>query len=139
MRRVSYPNKTEPLFYSFLSLPSSCLGCQLTLTNIVIHIDVKDTALLHVAAVLDPECNGTRLQAWSEYCNINDILAILRRLYPERKFMDDLPKQGKLSVTADYDQQLALLKKWGGQVGWTPLEKTVADEARSVSEWFPDL
>ncbi|KAK8087396.1 hypothetical protein PG994_002370 [Apiospora phragmitis] len=42
----------------------------------IIHINVKDVALLHVAATLDPACNGARLQAWGEHCNMNDILAI---------------------------------------------------------------
>ncbi|KAH8194207.1 hypothetical protein TruAng_011629 [Truncatella angustata] len=103
----------------------------------IIHIDVKDVALLHVAAVLDRECDGARLQAWAEYCNMNDILAILRRLYPRRKFMDDFPNQTKLSITTDYDQQLALLKKWGGQDRWTSLEQSVIDEVKGVVKWFP--
>ncbi|KAK8124097.1 hypothetical protein PG999_004015 [Apiospora kogelbergensis] len=103
----------------------------------VINIDVKDTALLHVAATLDPECNGARLHAWGGYCNMNDILAILRRLCPERKIRDDFSNQTKLGITTDYDQQLALLKKWGGQEGWTTLEQSVADEMRGVKKWFP--
>lgn len=108
------------------------------LTITVIHIDVKDTALLHVAAVLDPECNGARLQAWNEYCNMNDILAILRKMYPQREFRKDYPNQSKLSVTADLEQPLALLKKWGGQDGWTPLEKSVAEEVQGYLKWYPE-
>lgn len=104
---------------------------------IVIHIDVKDVALLHVAVVLDPECNGARLQAWASYCNMNDILAILRRLYPGEKFINNFSNQTTLDITADYDQQLALLKKWGGQDGWTSLEQSVAEGVRSMAKWFP--
>ena len=110
----------------------------MTAAYVVIHIDVKDVALLHVAAVLDPECDRARLQAWAEYCNMNDILGILRRLCPQRKFMDDFPNQTRLSITADYDQQLALLKKWGGQDGWTSLEHSVADEMKGIAKWFPE-
>jgi hypothetical protein len=91
-----------------------------------------------VAVVLDPECDGARLQAWAEYCNMNDILAILRRLYPQKKFMDNFPNQTKLSITADYDQELALLKKWGGQDGWTSLEQSVVDGVRSMTKWYPE-
>jgi hypothetical protein len=91
-----------------------------------------------VAVVLDPECDGARLQAWATYCNMNDILAILRRLYPQEKFMDDFPNQTKLSITTDYDQQLALLQKWGGQDGWTSLEQTVVDGVRSMAKWYPE-
>lgn len=105
---------------------------------LVIHIDVKDVALLHVAAVLDQECDRARMQAWGEYCNMNDILAILRRLCPQRKFMDDFTNQTKLSITADYRKQLALLKKWGGQDGWTSLEQSVADEMEGILKWFPE-
>lgn len=107
-------------------------------TSIVVHIDVKDVALLHMAAVLDPDCNGARLQAWGEHCNMNDILAALRRLYPDRKFMDDFTNQTRLSITADADQPLALLKKWGGQDGWTSLEQSVADEMEGAFEFFPE-
>jgi hypothetical protein len=111
----------------------------LTITYLVIHIDVKDVAILHVAALLDPECNGARLQAWADYCNMNDILAVLRRLYPQRKFRDDFTNQTQLTITTDFDQQVALLKKWGGQDRWRPLEQTVADEAKSTLRWFPEL
>ncbi|KAH8692307.1 putative NAD dependent epimerase/dehydratase [Talaromyces proteolyticus] len=106
-------------------------------TFTVISNDVKDCALLHVAAVLDPEVKNERLPGWGEYCNWNDILAIMRRLYPDRKFIDDLPGLTKLQVTTDSTQSLALLKKWGGQKGWKPLEVTVADSMRSIIKWYP--
>lgn len=91
-----------------------------------------------MAVVLDPECDGARLQAWGEYCNMNDILAILRKTNPQKRFMDNFTNQTKLTITTDYDQQLALLKKWGGQDGWTPLEQTVADGVKSMAKWFPE-
>ena len=69
---------------------------------------------------------------------MNDILAILRRLYPQRKFMDNFSNEKKLSVTADCDQELALLKKWGGQDGWRSLEQSVIDEVKGVIKWFPE-
>ncbi|KXH30023.1 hypothetical protein CSIM01_00737 [Colletotrichum simmondsii] len=103
----------------------------------IIHVDVKDVALLHIAAVLDPDCSGARLQARGEYCNMNDILAILRRLRPEKKFMNDFRNQTKLRITTGYDQQIELLRKWGGQDGWTPLERSVSQEMEGVLKWFP--
>ncbi|RDW59962.1 hypothetical protein BP6252_13049 [Coleophoma cylindrospora] len=42
----------------------------------VFHIDVKDVALLHVAAVLDPGLKNARLQAWAESYGWYDVLAI---------------------------------------------------------------
>ncbi|KAK0377186.1 hypothetical protein CLIM01_05440 [Colletotrichum limetticola] len=103
----------------------------------IIHIDVKDVALLHVAAVLDPDCNGARLQAWGDYCNMNAILAILRRLHPEKKSMNDFPNQTELRITAEYDQLIELLRKWGGQNGWTPLKNSVIEEMKGAHKWFP--
>ncbi|GAD99542.1 NAD dependent epimerase/dehydratase, putative [Paecilomyces variotii No. 5] len=98
------------------------------------HIDVKDVALLHVAAILDLEVNNQRLQAWAENCNWNDILAILRRLYPDRHFVDDLPGMTKLSITSDFTLPLALLEKWAGQAGWRTLEQTIKDNTKSIRE-----
>lgn len=46
-----------------------------------------------VAAALDPDVKGERLLAWTEPFNIDVLLAILRRQYPDRKFIDDLPPQ----------------------------------------------
>ncbi|KAI3553836.1 hypothetical protein CABS02_05874, partial [Colletotrichum abscissum] len=103
----------------------------------IIHIDVKDVALLHVAAVLDPDCNGARLQAWGEHCNMNAILAILRRLHPEKESMNDFPNQTELRITAEYDQLIELLRKWGGQNGWTPLKNSVIEEMEGALKWFP--
>lgn len=99
--------------------------------------DIKDCALLHVAAVLDPEVKNARLPGWGVYCNWNDILAILRRLYPERKFIDDFPGLGYLQITTDCTQSLALLEKWGGQKGWKTLEETVKDNWESILRLCP--
>ncbi|KAK1531555.1 hypothetical protein CPAR01_11204 [Colletotrichum paranaense] len=107
------------------------------LLQAIIHVDVKDVALLHVAVVLDPDCNGARLQAQGEYCNMNDILAILRRLHPEKKSMNDFPNQTELRITAEYDQLVELLRKRGGQDGWTPLKNSVIEEIEGALKWFP--
>ncbi|KAJ0278236.1 hypothetical protein COL940_007355 [Colletotrichum noveboracense] len=104
----------------------------------IIHVDVQDVAILHLAAALNPDCSGERLQAWGEHCNMNDILAILRRVYPNRNIMDDFNNQTKLKVTADSERPLALLRKWGGQDGWTSLEKSAINEMEGVLKWFPE-
>lgn len=59
----------------------------------------------------------------------------MRRLYPDRKFIDDLPDMSKLSLTTDFTQQLALLRKWGCQDGWRTLEQTVEDNLRAIVAW----
>ncbi|KAH8678027.1 hypothetical protein BX600DRAFT_431336 [Xylariales sp. PMI_506] len=109
----------------------------LTAFAATIHIDVKDVALLHVAAVLDPEVKNARMQAWGDYFNWNDMLHIMRRLYPDRKFIDDIPGLTKLAITADHSLPLALYNKWGNQDGWRSLEETVADNMEKIVEWYP--
>lgn len=99
------------------------------------NIDVKDVALIHVAAILDPEVKHQRMQAWGYKGNWNDILTILRRLYPEHKFIDDLPGLSELSLTTDATLPLGLLKKWAGQDSWNTLEQAVTDNARAIVAW----
>ncbi|KAH7010492.1 hypothetical protein EDB80DRAFT_763398 [Ilyonectria destructans] len=94
-------------------------GCQ---------VNIQDVAVLHVAAALDPEIKGERLFAWTEPFNVNAVLAILRRLYPDRKFIDDLHSQQPcLATIGDETRLLGLLKKWGGRDGWISLEQGVRE------------
>ncbi|OPB37939.1 hypothetical protein A0O28_0102230 [Trichoderma guizhouense] len=95
-------------------------------------VDVKDVAVLHVAAALDPGVNNARLQAWGHKCNGNDVLAIMRKHYPEHKFVDDMDNQTALTFSADFSEPLALLKKWANQDGWRPLEQTVVENVDSI-------
>ncbi|KAM0260070.1 hypothetical protein ACHAQJ_002994 [Trichoderma viride] len=100
-------------------------------------IDVKDVALLHVAAALDPEVSGARIQAWSNNINWDDALAIMRDLYPKEKFIDDFANGARLSITTDSTQPLSLLKKWGNQDGWKTLRETIADTLKVYTKWYP--
>jgi hypothetical protein len=86
---------------------------------------VKDVALVHVAAVLDPKVENARLQAWGHSTHWNDILAILRRLRPQKKFIENYPGPQHIKVSVDQSDAIALLKKWGGKDGWTSLEDGV--------------
>lgn len=91
-------------------------------------IHTVDAALLHVAAILDPDVKNTRLHAWDEVINWNMILAEMRRLYPDRKLADDLPDAPMLELTSgDQDVTEGLLKKWGNQPGYKSLEETIKD------------
>lgn len=90
-------------------------------------------AALHVAGLIDPELKNERLQAWGGYYNWNDVLAVLRRAYPDRKFIDDMPDGGKLFCTTDDKLQLQLLKKWAQRDNWLDLEAAVRDTIDSVA------
>ncbi|KAK5654695.1 hypothetical protein OQA88_7019 [Cercophora sp. LCS_1] len=90
--------------------------------------DVKDVALVHVAAVLDPEVKNARLQCWGHSSHWNEILAILRKLRPEKQFVDDYPNPRHLQVSVDQTESVALLKKWSenpDKNGWTSLEESI--------------
>lgn len=93
---------------------------------------MKDVALLHAAAVLDPEVKNVRMQAWGHNTHFNEVLAIMRNHQPQRKFMDDFADLSMLSVSADFDLAISLLKKWGKQDGWTPLKETVLDNVKPL-------
>ena len=49
-------------------------------------VNVKDTARLHVSALIDPDVENERILAFAYPYNWNDILACLRKLYPTRPF-----------------------------------------------------
>ncbi len=84
-------------------------------------------ALVHVAAVLDPEVKNARLQSWGHSAHWNDTLAILRKLRPQKKFMEDYPDPQYLKVSVDQSDAIALVKTWSGKDGWTSLEDSVSE------------
>ncbi|KAH6855510.1 putative aldehyde reductase 2 [Chaetomium sp. MPI-CAGE-AT-0009] len=92
--------------------------------------DVKDLALIHVAAVLDPEVKGARLQSWGHSTHWNEVLSVLRRLRPLKRFVDDYPDPHHLKVSVDQTEAVRLLKKWSNQPdknGWTSLEDSIRE------------
>ena len=88
---------------------------------------MKDIALIHIAAILDPGVKNARLQSWGHSAHWNDILAILRKLRPQKNFIDDYPNPYHLKVSVDQSESLSLLRKWSGKDGWTSLEDSISD------------
>lgn len=88
---------------------------------------MKDVALIHVAAILDPEVKNARLLSWGHSTHWNDFLTILRELRPQKKFVDDYPNPSHLKVDVDQSDCLALLKKWGGKDGWRSLKDSISE------------
>ncbi|KAL7909518.1 NAD(P)-binding protein [Trichoderma velutinum] len=90
-------------------------------------VDVRDTARLHVAALLDPNVNEERIFAFAREFNLTDVLSILRKLRPDQKFPDDPENEGR-----DYTEVIPiaraqkLLHDFFGQTGWTSLEDSLA-------------
>jgi nucleoside-diphosphate-sugar epimerase len=86
-------------------------------------IDVSDDAKLHVAALIDPACNGQRIFAFAEPYNWNDILAVFRKLEPGKVFFEDR-EQGRALTEFPNGVAEELLKKHYGH-GWTSLEDSI--------------
>ncbi|KAH9907613.1 aldehyde reductase [Xylariomycetidae sp. FL2044] len=87
-------------------------------------VDVQDDALLHVAAAIHPGVESERIFAFAERENGNDLLAILRRLYPDRTFPADFQSEQDLSDIVPRKRAEALLRDMGKD-GWTSLEESV--------------
>jgi len=85
------------------------------------YINVSDDAKLHVAALIDPSCNGQRIFGFAGTYNGNTLLAELRKLEPSKTFIEN--RRQDLSEISNDDAE-ALLKKHYGH-GWTSLEETV--------------
>ncbi len=100
-------------------------------TTIAIYVNVKDVAVLHAAALLDPDVREKRIHAWATPFVWNDVLAIFRQCYPSRKFPEDLPAAEKLLIETDEGLARQLLKKWAQQDGWISLEQGIRETVDS--------
>lgn len=81
--------------------------------------------------MIDPTQNGERIFAFTSPFNLNDILATIRKLYPEKKFIDDDPGMGRdLSIIPNGDAE-ELLKKHYGK-GFVGFEETVVENIKGV-------
>ncbi|KAK6856496.1 aldehyde reductase [Apiospora arundinis] len=88
-------------------------------------VDVQDDALLHVAAAIHPGVASERVFAFAEPVNGDDILAILRRLYPARTFPANFQSEKDLSEIVPRKRAEELLRDMGKEDGWTSLEESV--------------
>ncbi len=87
-------------------------------------INIEDDAAVHIAALIYGDVKNERLFAFAYPYNWNDVLASFRKLYPNRKYRDDIPGQGRdLSKVAN-ERAEELLKRLTGH-GWTSLEDTI--------------
>jgi hypothetical protein len=76
---------------------------------------------------VDPEVSNERIYAIAQHSTWNDFLAIFRRIYPDRKFVEDMPNLGRFGGEVDTSLGLSLVKKWGGQDGWISLEDGITE------------
>ncbi|KAH6971139.1 hypothetical protein BKA56DRAFT_495583 [Ilyonectria sp. MPI-CAGE-AT-0026] len=96
-------------------------------TPALYYSHVTDVAVMHVAAALDPNVEGRRIQVLAKSFNWNDCLEILRKAYPNRKFVDNfLTGDPTLVYKIENDIAPSLMQKWAGR-DWISLETTIGE------------
>lgn len=97
-------------------------------------VDVRDVAILHVAALLAPDVNGERIWAAAHLVHIDEILQIWREEFPEKK--DTLPKDlgypKAPKQVIDTTRSEELLQRFAGR-GWIDLRTTLVDNVKHVA------
>ncbi|KAK4069195.1 hypothetical protein Trihar35433_5774 [Trichoderma harzianum] len=90
-------------------------------------VDVRDTARLHVAALLDPKIKEERIFAFAQEYNWTDVLDILRKLRPNRQFPLNPENEGRdYTQVAPRDKAKKILQDFFGQPDWVSLEESLA-------------
>lgn len=93
---------------------------------------VTDVAVLHVAAALDPDVKDQRIQVLAGSFNWDNCLDILRKVYPDHKFVDNFqPENSTLSYKVENDIAPGLVKKWAGR-DWISLETCVKETVQGI-------
>ncbi|KAF4331916.1 aldehyde reductase [Fusarium beomiforme] len=89
------------------------------------YVDVKDTARLHLAALLHPDIHNERIFAYAGPYTWHMIQTAMKSIYPEKEFSPDITE-------AEVDQsEIVLAPKAEGYLremgykGWTTLEESV--------------
>ncbi|KAH8900818.1 NAD(P)-binding protein [Thozetella sp. PMI_491] len=88
------------------------------------YINIIDDALVHVAALIYDDVRDERLFTFAYPYNWNDILTVLRKLYPDRQFIEDIPDLGRDLSKVTNERAEELLKRISGH-GWMNLEETI--------------
>jgi nucleoside-diphosphate-sugar epimerase len=95
-------------------------------------VDVQDVARLHVAALINPEVKNERIFAFAYPFNKNDLLRALKKVRPDRKFVDEFPDENVRDVSKVANERAEELLKALGRPGWTSLE----DSLKANVEWL---
>lgn len=94
-------------------------------------MDVQDVALLHVAAAIHPGVESERIFAFAEPENGDTLLAILRKLYPDRSFPANFQSDQDLSNIVPRKRAEEILRDMGKD-GWTSLEESVRRNTKDL-------
>jgi len=97
------------------------------------YVDVKDTARIHLAALIEPDVQNERLWALAGTFTLNQILGIWREAFPNRSLPADyeglsVPTQ----IKVDTSRELELLKRQG-RPGWVSLKDSVLEQVKGLN------
>jgi hypothetical protein len=93
------------------------------------YISVLDTALLHISALIHGDVNGERLCGYAERWDFNQLLAIFRKNYPEKTFVEDVKELG-FDATEPPRERSEEILKWVKGNGWDGLEESMVAMSR---------
>ncbi|KAH8775268.1 aldehyde reductase [Diaporthe sp. PMI_573] len=97
------------------------------------YINVQDDARLHIVALAHPDVQSERIFAIAAPVSMQDIIVILRKLYPTRQW-DDFPNNDKdLSIVEPSKRAEALLREAYGS-GFIGLEESVRGNAQDLAK-----
>ncbi|KAL2681186.1 hypothetical protein Neosp_008793 [[Neocosmospora] mangrovei] len=101
--------------------------------NAAYFIDVQDNALLHLAAAVLPDVKGERIFGMAEPLSWDNILGILRKQNPRRRFHKNFSDCG-YSVTFEPRNRAEHLLRELGRPGWTSLEDSILGNTEDLRE-----
>jgi nucleoside-diphosphate-sugar epimerase len=86
-------------------------------------INVTDDAKLHIAALIDPACNGERIFGFTAPQSYNHLLAVFRKLEPGKDFGQDADIGEDITQVPNEEAEELLRKHYGH--GFVGLEETI--------------
>lgn len=91
-------------------------------------VNVQDCARLHIIALANPSVQGERIFAMTGPVNLNDIIEILRKTFPDKHFEDFPSNERDLSIVEPIKRAEQLLKEAYG-IGFIGLDESVRGNA----------
>ncbi|KAE8447770.1 hypothetical protein EG329_010164 [Mollisiaceae sp. DMI_Dod_QoI] len=88
-------------------------------------VDVQDDAILHVAALTNPDVKNERIYAFAEPFNTNDLLQIFRKIQPDKTFPENFVDDNVRDLSKVKNERAIELLKTFGQPGFTSLEESI--------------
>ncbi|KAK4548843.1 hypothetical protein LTR36_008616 [Oleoguttula mirabilis] len=97
-------------------------------------VDVKDTARLHVAALMFEDVRGERLFAFAEPFNYKKLISCMSKVAPNgrHELPDGIEDAAEDVSTVANGRSVELLRRLGRQ-GWTPMEQSVEENVGVAS------